>query len=82
MTWVRRAETPAPAHKCEPPVRDICHGMIFRADGQHGDLWRCNCGTLWTVRDAFNTNGPEWRRAGWWTCLRHPTDKEGEGDHG
>lgn len=70
MTWVRRA-APVDKHECTPPISEE-PWFWLRAVGQHGDLWRCDdCGLLWVVRDAFNTNGPEWRQAGWWTRRRY-----------
>lgn len=72
MTWIRRAPIPPPPHKCELPRQAGFMGIITKPDGQHGDLWRCDdCGLLWTIRDAFNTNGPEWRRAGWLARWRY-----------
>lgn len=69
MTWVRRAEPPAPpSHQCYLPNPN---------DAEVGDLFRCDtCRELWRVavfREEGWTTGiiRQWRPARWWQRLRH-----------
>lgn len=61
MTWVRRIE-PRKLHQCTLPLRKLDEHSpepVF-ADGEPGDLWRCDvCGKLWEVVAS------SWRLAGW-----------------
>lgn len=65
MGWILRTEPPAeePHEFCDKPRRGDPVGFLSgKADGEPGDLWRCDvCGKLWTV-NAWNN----WRLAGWW----------------
>lgn len=60
-----------PAHQCTPPVLRDPSGA---AAGDVGAVWRCPCGTLWTVYRLVQGNTGQriadpfdrrWRRAGW-----------------
>lgn len=67
MGWVRRAE-PAPVHECAVPmaIKDL---TIEQADGEHGDVWRCDdCRTPWVL--FVNS----WQTAGWRLRIRHWRD--------
>lgn len=67
MTWVLRTE-PQPVHECAVPMA-IKELTIEQADGEHGDLWRCDdCHTLWVL--FVNS----WQRPGWWLRIRHRRD--------
>lgn len=58
-------------------------GSPYRAkpDGEHGFLWRCECGKLWTVNEypfssdpSYRTPFPLWERAGLLTRIQHRKD--------
>lgn len=64
MTWVRRTQSPPPAHECAPPTH--YEPIWYVADGGHGDLWRCDdCGRLW------RNDAGRWERANWWQQIRY-----------
>lgn len=75
--WLRRHTphyAPGPLHRCEPPMKN--DGRV--ADGEHGFLWRCDCGKLWEVNahplstdPAYTTPFPSWQRAGWLTRIQY-----------
>lgn len=66
MAWLRKS-SPELEHVCEPPMRDVMipspppltcdetwrrHKIGVCADGQVGDVWRCDyCECLWVVTD-------------------------------
>lgn len=65
MTWVRYTVRPEQGHECQPPMRErvftlpasITGGKTAQhvtriPDGAWGDLWRCDCGSLWRIGNA------------------------------
>lgn len=66
----------APGWEGAPPK---AHRMPDVPDGAPGDLWRCRCGRLWTVRPRLSPDhfkgavmgtDPMWLPAGLWRRLR------------
>lgn len=102
-TWVRRGHLDQ-RHYCQPPRErhvvsdDRVIGplpdrlvAVGEVTGSLGDLWRCECGTLWQVVDACTgttrpcdgdhggqhevTPSRKWKPAGWWLRWRHRAGK-------
>lgn len=55
--WEAEKLDPGP-HTCEPP--SWAPSGLLEAFGGAGDVWRCNCGRLWIVRQRHTA---DWDRA-------------------
>jgi hypothetical protein len=67
-TWLRRYTpryAPGPLHRCEPPMRKDGPFMDL-PDGEHGFLWRCDCGKLWEVCEYPYADRPDFKRIPRW----------------
>lgn len=68
--WVHRAAPAVAPHECAPPARGHARQLPI---GNPGDLWRCGCGRLWSLRAARRRGllpGDHWARASLWQRLR------------